>query len=884
VHITKLELENIKSYEHAIFEFEPGTTAIMGENGAGKTTIIEAVAWTLFDLLDYKKDDFLRRGSKRGVVRIEFESGLDERRYVVQRDTRTAYFVYDTQLNTRIADKKEEVTRFLWQHLGVEPGTDLESLFRRAIGVPQGTFTAVFLETATERKKAFDKLLKVEEYRIGAMKLGMTSKFVQSELFEVEKQIARAEGELSNREVLQKELKEQTERSKDFNKEAKKAKKELAAHTSALKRLEKGKKKFESLNSSLDSSVQKQKTFELVKQQTDQQLAQARTASEMVRKTKADHEKHLAVLGMLKELERERVERDKLNRELADIEKAIVNVKAEQKTVISKLEEIARTNKTLKELRPKAARQKEFEESKQRIENEITKTRVKKTRLDELAKSLTSLRERLKQNNEEIKKLEPQKLLALELPKLQSREKELTNELASIHARLERDREFQTQIQNGLCPILSAKCLNLGEGQSLEGFLNDKFSDLKSTRANLEKDQRSASASLKKAREAESAVSGLSILNNRRDEIVVDGKRLRDEHDRLEGSTEKLAELEKELTDIIRSLEKLGNPAPEVAHLEKQLSEVHDLQLQSTKIESNLERLGNDRGIKIEQLDLYRNVDESFKSHSETRDSTIDAHNNFIKSERLATLLPEFETKMAAADADLSKIAVVIEKTRTSLLASEKNFDVASYEESRTAVSKTQIEHARVANDAKHAESRVKQIEAGLKKLETAEKKIIEDAKEKERLDKLLETVGFIRNTLKAAAPRVAKNYVFHVSVEANTLYREITGNAEATLRWTNDYGIELEQGGHSRPFISLSGGEQMSAALAVRLALLKQLSDVKLAFFDEPTTNMDMERRERLAEQISRITENRTFDQLFVISHDDTFETFADHVLSIGE
>ena len=135
---------------------------------------------------------------------------------------------------------------------------------------------------------------------------------------------------------------------------------------------------------------------------------------------------------------------------------------------------------------------------------------------------------------------------------------------------------------------------------------------------------------------------------------------------------------------------------------------------------------------------------------------------------------------------------------------------------------------------------------------------------------------------LKEAAPRVARNYVYHISLEANQMFREITGNAERTLKWTEDYGIELEEGGHERPFVNLSGGEQMAAALSVRLALFKQLSDVRLAFFDEPTTNMDLERRERLAEQISHITEKQTFDQLFVISHDDTFENFADHTLDL--
>jgi len=72
-----------------------------------------------------------------------------------------------------------------------------------------------------------------------------------------------------------------------------------------------------------------------------------------------------------------------------------------------------------------------------------------------------------------------------------------------------------------------------------------------------------------------------------------------------------------------------------------------------------------------------------------------------------------------------------------------------------------------------------------------------------------------------------------------------------------------------------------MAAALSVRLAILKQLSDIRLAFFDEPTTNMDAVRRENLAQQISQI---KNFDQLFVISHDDTFEGYVDNVITVGE
>ena len=47
--ITRLELENIKSYCHAVVDFRRGTTAISGVNGAGKTTLVEAIGFALFD-------------------------------------------------------------------------------------------------------------------------------------------------------------------------------------------------------------------------------------------------------------------------------------------------------------------------------------------------------------------------------------------------------------------------------------------------------------------------------------------------------------------------------------------------------------------------------------------------------------------------------------------------------------------------------------------------------------------------------------------------------------------------------------------------------------------------------------------------------------------
>ena len=319
MHITKIELEDIKSHQASVFEFTRGTIAITGENGAGKTTLIEAVAWTLFDLLDYKKDDFVRRGARKGVVNVTFESGLDEREYRVYRDTGTGYYVYDPQLKTRIADKKEEVQRFLWQHLGVEAGTDFEALFRRAIGVPQGTFTAIFLETPTERKKAFDKLLKVEEYRQGAEKLKETANFIKNKLVETGNKIAFSEGKLADYERIENDFKKFTEQANELNKTLEAIEKEVAEKSESVKQFDETETKVNELKSAFDKLNTEKTKAEIILAQKENEKRQSEAAAAKIKAVEADYKTHIEALGKIKELERERGMREKLNTAIAKI-------------------------------------------------------------------------------------------------------------------------------------------------------------------------------------------------------------------------------------------------------------------------------------------------------------------------------------------------------------------------------------------------------------------------------------------------------------------------------------------------------------------------------------------------------------------------------------
>ncbi len=882
MHITKIELEDIKSHTAATFEFERGTTAITGANGAGKTTIIEAVAWTLFDLLDYKKDDFVRRGAKKGTVNVTFESSLDERQYRVYRDTGNGYYVYDPQLKTRIADKKEEVARFLWAHLGVEAGTDLEALFRRAIGVPQGTFTAIFLETAAERKKAFDKLLKVEEYRQGAEKLRETARYIETQITAVREKIARAEGELARFETVEAEHKIYQDQVAELAENLEKLNAEVSEKSATVLQFDEIETKVNELKTVFEKLQTERIRCEVTLEQKQNELNQAKSATERIKLVEADYQKHIQATGKIKELERERVERDRLDREKSKIETARANVASDQKRWVENLEKALSAHREVESLKPRVEEQERFEKQLNALQISLANAQAKEKLIKSLDEKINRLRDSYKANQTQIKEAETRRATAAEFETLQKRDMDITRQIAKLRARLEHDEQFQSAVKNGVCPILSQKCLNLKEGETLETFLKSQFAELRAEISAYEKGQRENATRLQVSREAEKSLATLGALRNREREIKEEGMRLKEERDSLQNGAESLTKSQADLSEIERQLKALNNPKARVQMFETEAKREREIREKITEVDKNLERLENDVKIVVERLESYKDFDTNWARYSAERDETAGAHREFLTNENLAKTLSEREREFTNVERELADLKVDLERAENEFKAASADYDRETHAREKASLAEAERRQAETRTTLALTEKRAAQLAEELAKLTKIRRAMQGEFQEKERLENINEATNFIRDTLKEAAPRVARNYVFLVSVEANQMFREISGNAERMLKWTEDYGIVLEENGFERPFVNLSGGEQMAAALSVRLALLKQLSDVRLAFFDEPTTNMDAERRERLAEQISHITKRKTFDQLFVISHDDTFEGYVDNVISV--
>jgi len=179
--ISSVELRNIKSYRNETIRFKPGVNGISGENGAGKTTILESIGFALFDELPYSKKEFLRKGEKTGEVRVHVVAS-DDLEYVITRSVKGEYSV-ESSIG-RLAVGKVDVQDWIVENLfgGVLSPGDLSPIFENAVGVPQGTFTSSFLSTPAVRKKVFDNILRVEEYRRAFENLGDVSKIIKTEI------------------------------------------------------------------------------------------------------------------------------------------------------------------------------------------------------------------------------------------------------------------------------------------------------------------------------------------------------------------------------------------------------------------------------------------------------------------------------------------------------------------------------------------------------------------------------------------------------------------------------------------------------------------------------------------------------------------------------
>jgi len=121
--ILEVEMTNWRAYENKTFTFKPGLNFIMGPNGRGKTSILEAIAYALTGepSVVKERDQLLRDPEKPATVKLTFQ--VDGKNYRIERTQSPgragdAYLV-DIAKNKSLASHHKNVTEKVEALIGV---------------------------------------------------------------------------------------------------------------------------------------------------------------------------------------------------------------------------------------------------------------------------------------------------------------------------------------------------------------------------------------------------------------------------------------------------------------------------------------------------------------------------------------------------------------------------------------------------------------------------------------------------------------------------------------------------------------------------------------------------------------------------------------------
>ncbi|MEL6602672.1 MAG: SMC family ATPase [Cyanobacteria bacterium J06614_10] len=916
MQILSVALTNFKTHKEQTFHFQPGTNAICGENGAGKTSILEAIAWVLFNYQgSYKKEDLIRNGTSSAQVRVAFISSRDSRTYEVQRSTTQGYAIFDPQLAERLpyTRTKDEVLPWLRQNLGVSPDTDLGQLFANTIGVPQGTFTADFLLSTEKRKPIFDTILKVEAYRETYRQSNSLRKYAEAQVQRLKDLVEQYEeslqgwDELQNRhQQLQDEIEKGQQQLTRLEAQGKTLSDRRQALSDTAEKLQQYKTQQQTLVNQLAAQQQ-------TKQRLDASLAQAQQAADICTAQQAAYDAFRTAEASIEQLSDKQRQRQHILQQQQTCQQSLAQSQTQLSKLEAKLEQFETAEKELSAIAPKLTTQQQLETERTQLQQKSQSFANLRFQQKNLQQQQTAIATDITQTDQEIERLKTLAKACEQTPEWEQRQTRLQEQLSRIETAQQFEAElkvlteagklrqdaYREQVVSAIAQLeswsaefstLSAEATTSIKNTLFEGgilskdlldSINSILTDLteQTNKQRLLKEQKDLQAQIQKAYRQSAQAARLPAQQQKLKQLTDQQQHIQKQ---LSNLTEQLTAEEStrtELQQVESKLLALDNPRGKQQILAKNIA-------QKSTVQQQYKTLKSTRIAGLQQLD---DITAQLASFS-TLDSKLEVQQQQKQTHQAGYLLylqnQQIAKQIEPLTADCSAAAAAIAATTTQKTELDKETATLSKQFDPEAFTLIEKQYADITSQADRLRGSLPQLQqrftdlgTQLNQLQaTAEKRDQAQAEIKKR-ERIKRFVNYARKVYKEAGPRITERYVHSISREADRLFRELIGRANVALTWSADYEITVQEGAHTRRFINLSGGEQMCAALAVRLALLKVLADIDVAFFDEPTTNMDQPRRASLAEAIARI---KSFKQLFVISHDDTFEQVTETVITV--
>ena len=334
---------------------------------------------------------------------------------------------------------------------------------------------------------------------------------------------------------------------------------------------------------------------------------------------------------------------------------------------------------------------------------------------------------------------------------------------------------------------------------------------------------------------------------------------------------EKLAEklqLKDNKCPVCNSADVKLNPLFQNEHLKEELIKLN-ASIESKEKEIEIERKNIIEFTK--ELDKVRDAETILDTHKIETEEQLVAIQSCIEVEVKKLQLADSKNleEMSQIDEHAKKMFNSISK----LESETKGFDESKFEEKIEELRKKRNDKTNndenwgiVDNQVKTAEKTITEIKESIRELEKVKDYI-------SKLNNIQKNVfsrdGSVATSLRSWALNSISNKASEYLSVLNTKIQRIVLSEKA-----RDVSIACHSKTEVLELESLSGGEKVSVALALRLGMSNLLgsSNLNLMILDEPTTHLDAERKKSLVEvlaQLSGIGKSQTAMQFLIITHD---------------
>ena len=901
---TKLKLENFKSHENTTIKFDKGISVIVGENGAGKSTILEAISFALFKQHTAKRiDDLVRNNSDYMSVSLEFISNGREYKIVRTKKSSMKSSIFkrtSTQGDyVKMADGDKDVASEIHQILDID-----SDLFLNAIYIRQGEIADLVDKTAAEKNELIGKLL-------GLDSLEKAWKNLLPFINNYENQRSELKGKLYNSGELREEYEIKKAEIDSLKAKGHELEENLKDVNAAIKEISENKRNMEREKEIYDTLVNNLAKEEdtLVKLEEDKHIVQ-----DNLDKIRESEEKMARLEKYISKLD-----------VYLDFEKSVIsikNLKDQEKEIVTKIDSISQQKEIVNE-------KKEDYNKYLASEEEIAKLDNKKVNFE---KQLAAMAQ-LEQNKKEL------------LKSIESERNDVDEFFSRSKDKLS-DNGLSQDILASIEDMDNLEEVTTGFSQEVAQRIKDLSEDIVAKNEEMIVFKQNIKSSEKPLNELENAGSNCPVCGS--DISIRDKSRLIKQYTKtIEENKNAITEHEETIRLLTKNKESFENKHEVLQELSKRIIEykqkVNHLQKEGEKLNKIDEDLISKAYIsnKLGELILV------IARERENRESYKEAYDEFVKAKGALDVLgseteAQYQLKQVRNEIDVHvrNIKLAIEQDphlsgdiSSSELQNRIDDLKQKNEEYNQLKGFVQNKNALMAR----LDTIKENIGVSINQSDIFKNKIDASVYDKEKYEQIIyhhEMYERRRNTFNTDLSvikergRAAVKYINELAEKINSAdkfqkeYNNVSDYINLLTHIRGLYGkngIQKELRNISRPLIQkhtkeffnefnfnysdltldenydvtlygpegesslsmVSGGEKIAIALALRLGITQAVSkgDLDTILLDEPTIHLDSSRRHEL---INLLKEMSVLPQMIIVTHESQLENAADNLIKV--